>query len=157
MALKYPRLDVKVIAGALVSFPIDLNKTLLQGNDFVQDAYIQSLKPGVVVKMAPEGYIKPAGADAGDVPLGVLVNSADGYANQNVNAQATGLLTALVGSGNQFVTDNVKDNNIAVGDKLYVGTDGVLTKTAGTLTTAVAVALSANSAADKSVLCQQLV
>lgn len=157
MGLQYPRLDVKVIAGAIASMPIDLEKTGLTGNDFIQDSYIASLKPGVVVCMDPKGYIRPV-KTADDVPLGILVNSADGYANQNVNAQASGLIATLVGGGNQFVTDNVKDNDITVGAKLYAGADGVLTKTSlGGNSPAVAVALSANSATNKAILAQQLV
>lgn len=157
MALQYPRLDVKLIAGAIASMPIDLSKTKLIGNDFVQDTYIQSLKPGTVVYMKAEGFITPVtdATQAAQVPLGILVNSADGYANQNVNAQSTGLIAVLVGSGNQFVTDNVEQADITVGAKLYANAQGQLSKTEKG--SPVAVALSANSASNKAILAQQLI
>lgn len=155
MALQYPRLDVKLIAGAIASMPIDLTKTQLVGNAFIQDTYIQSLQPGVVVYMDAAGFIKPVTDASTQTPLGILVNSADGYANQNVNAQSSGLIAVLVGGGNQFVTDNVTDNDIAVGAKLYAGSDGKLTKTEKGA--AVAIALSANSATNKAILAQQLI
>lgn len=150
------RLDVKMIAGAIVSLPIDITKTALEGNEFIQDTYIQSLKPGVVVGMSSDGYIKPAGT-ADIVPLGFLVNDAAGYANQNVNARANGLVAVLTGNGNQFVTDNVANTDITPGAKLYADSKGVLTTTEGTDAVAVAVSLSQNSATNKSILVQALI
>lgn len=157
MALTYERIDVKLIAGAIANLPIDYSKVTLEGNDFIVDTYIQSLKPGIVVYMDEAGYIKPAGTAATEIPVGFLVNDAGGYANQNVNARATGLSAVLVGAGNQFVTDNVTETTIKAGTVLYAGTGGVLTSTKGTLETPVAVALSANSTTNKSVLVQTLI
>lgn len=157
MALNYERIDVKLLAGSIASLPIDSTKAVLQGNDFIQDTYIASLKPGVVVTMDEKGFIKPAGAEADKCVLGFLVNDAAGYYNQNMNANSSHLAAVLVGGGNQFVTDNIKETDIKPGAFLYVGADGILTKTKGTLTTAVAVALTANSATSKAVLVQTLI
>lgn len=153
MALQYKRLGVRVVAGNVVSQPIDYSKTALNGNDFVADSYIQSLKAGVFVKLDTAGkYIVPA-KDANDVPLGVLVDSVDGYANQNMNALACGMASVLVGGGNIFVTDNVADEDITAGSPLYLNANGILTKTA-TNKTVVATALSDNSAGNKAIVVQ---
>lgn len=153
----YERIDVQVIAGAIDSLPIDFSKVGLQGNDFVTDTYIQSLKPGIAVCMDAQGYIKPASDTEGCIVLGFLVNDAAGYANQNVNARANGLAAVLCGGGNKFVTDNVIETDIKAGDALYVGTGGVLSKTKTTNVGAVAVALNSNSATSKSVVVKTLV
>lgn len=155
MALQYKRLGVQVISGNMVSQPIDYSKTQLSGNDFVADSYIQSLKAGVFVKIDPtKKYIVPA--TAADTPLGVLVDSVDGYANQNMNAQACGLATVLVGGGNIFITDNVADEGITAGSPLYLNANGILTKTATNTDTdpVVATALSDNSAGNKAIVVQ---
>lgn len=156
MALQYDRLGVRVIAGNMTSQPIDYSKTQLSANDFVADTYIQKLKAGVFVKIGTNKYIEVAGGTGTDKPIGVIVESVDGYANQNVNALACGLATVLVGGGNIFVTDNVKDEDITAGSALYIGTDGVLTKTEGTLKGAVAIALSGNSTGNKAIVVQTL-
>lgn len=155
MALQYERLGVRVIAGNMTSQPIDYSKTQLSANDFVADAYIQKLKAGVFVKIGSNKYIEVAGATA-DQPIGVIVESVDGYANQNVNALACGLATVLVGGGNIFVTDNVKDEDITAGSALYIDEDGVLTKTKVTLDKVVAIALSGNSTGNKAIVVQTL-
>lgn len=153
MALQYERLGVRVVAGNIVSQPIDFAKTALSGNDFVADSYIQSLKAGVFVKIdTTKKYIVPA-KDADDVPLGVLVESVDGFANQNVNALACGMASVLVGGGNVFVTDNVADSDITAGTPLYLNSNGVLTKT-DTNKTVVATALSDNSTGNKAIVVQ---
>lgn len=158
------RLMVKMIAGAIVSLPIDFSKTALEGNDFIQDPYIESLKPGVVVGMSSDGYIKPAGTQD-IVPLGFLVNDAAGYANQNVNARANGLIAVLTGNGNQFVTDGVVESNVTPGAKLFANDEGLLTTTQVTYgsgdtavnASPVAISLSANSATNKEILVQSLI
>lgn len=152
----YERLDIQA-GGVRDSLPIDYTKCALQGNDFVTDTYIASLKPGVAVIMDAAGYIKPAGGAATDVVIGFLVNDVAGYVNQNVNARANGLVAVVSGNGTRFATDNVKDTDIKAGDLLYAGTGGVLTKTKGTLETPLAVALNANSATSKTVVVKTLV
>lgn len=156
MALSYERIDIKLVAGAIANFPIDFSKTTLQGNDFITDSYIMSLQPGIVVGMDAKGYIVPV-KDATIQPLGFLVNDAGGYVNQNVNARANGLGAVLVGSGNQFVTDNTDADNIKAGNLLYADANGKLTATKGTATTPVAVALTSNSASNKSLLVSTLI
>lgn len=153
MALQYERLGVRVIAGNIVSQPIDYSKTALSANDFIADSYIQSLKAGVFVKLdTTNKHIVPA-KDASDVPLGVIVESVDGYANQNMNALACGMASVLVGGGNVFVTDNVEDEDITAGSPLYLNSSGILTKTA-TNKTVVATALSDNSTGNKAIVVQ---
>lgn len=152
MALQYERLGVQVVSGNMVSQPIDYSKTQLKANDFIADTYIQKLKAGVFVKIGTNKYIEPAGTT--DTPLGVLVESVDGFANQNMNALACGLATVLIGGGNIFITDNVADEDITAGAALYLDANGVLTKT-GT-TNQVAVALSGNSTGNKAIVVQTL-
>lgn len=156
--MQYNRLDIKNQAGTILNYPIDAEKIILDPIAFAQDPYVISMKPGIVVTIGAEGHLKPAGTSADEVPLGFLVNDVAGYANQNVNARASSAGAVLVGNGNLIVTDNVKEDNITTGEKLYVDdATGQLTKTKGTLTTPVAVAVSENSATNKALVIQTLI
>jgi len=128
--------------------------------------YVQQFVSGSVVAIGPDGYIKLA--EDGDVGIGLLVNDVAGNEFENTPALASGKAPALIG-GCVVDTDRVKETDIKPGDKLYVGTGedaGLLTKVKpqeltlveGTPNTVdkypsepVAVARTANSAADKTV------
>lgn len=152
MAFQYKRLDIKNTSGTIISMNIDKNKMILDDMDFIQDPDIKKLKPGIVLTLdTTNGCIKPAEGTADEVLVGFLVNDAAGYANQNIDARASEMGAVLVGNGNVFVTDNVKEDNITFGAKLYAGADGILTTTKGTATQVVGVALSDNSSTNKAI------
>lgn len=158
MAFQYKRLDIKNTSGTIVSLPVDKNKMILDDMDFIQDADIKKLKPGIVLTVdTTNGCIKPATGVADEVLLGFLVNDAAGYANQNIDARASEMGAVLVGNGNTFVTDNVKEDNITFGAKLYAGTDGIMTTAKGTATQAVGVSLSDNSSTNKAIMVLTLI
>lgn len=151
MALQ--RLEIRYQSGTIAGYPIDSSKLALAQNDYIQDTYVKSMKPGVAVTFGAEGYIKPAGK-ADDIIIGYLVNDIAGYANQNISTIASGYASVLIGGANVFITDNVADADITAGTKLFVNADGLLTKTEGDRKGAVAIALSANSASNKALLVQ---
>lgn len=148
-------LDVKLVSGNFASFPINPELLYVDSLEYVQNPYIVSLKAGIAVKFGAEGYITPA--DKGGTITGFLVTDAANNINQNMATSANGQIAVLIGSANQFITEQVKDDNVVVGDLLYVGDGGVLTKVKEGDAIAVALALSSNSATSKSLLVQSLV
>jgi hypothetical protein len=139
--------------GALDSeFKLPENKINLDERSFVQDGLIKSLIAGRLVTVDGNANVKLADG-ASDIPLGVLVNDAAGYVYENVPALASGRCPAMQGGG-LIVTDQVVEDNIVPGDKLYCGTganNGMFTKTSpvdGAMV--VGIAREANSTADKS-------
>ena len=159
MALIYNRLDIKLESGAISNLPLPNSIYGKSENDFIADSFVVSMKAGVVVSLdTTTKGIRPAGK-ANDVAIGFLVNDLAGFANQSINGLVAGSAAVLVGSGNQFVTDNVVDSDITAGAPLYVADDtGLLTKTQGTnITNPVAVAISGNSATNKAILVHTLI
>lgn len=155
--LDYKRLEIRYISTVLVSYPVDATKLHLSETDFIQDAYVMSMKPGVALTFSSDGYVKPAGASGDETIIGYLVQDLAGYPNRNKNGIATGMATVLLaGSGNVFITDNVVESDITVGTKLFVGADGRLTSNKANLEAPVAVAVSANSASNKALIVQTI-
>lgn len=157
--MNYGRLGIKTLSGAIISAPVPADKLVLDPQSFIQDADIVKLTAGKVVKLdaTAKGVKLCDGADADETPIGFLVNDMAGYYMQNMQDLASGQTAVLVGNGNMFVTDNVKEDSIAVGDVLYVTTDGVMTKTKGTNTTKIGISYSANSSTNKYILVQSLI
>lgn len=118
---------------------------------------IQALKGGRLATIGADGYVKLA-VD-GDSKAGFIINDAAGYEFENAPAIASGKLTLLV-AGGLVETDQVVEDNIKAGDKLYIGTGGnagLLTKvdpTAGKTGTVFAIARGTNSASNKTVKVQ---
>ena len=115
-------------------------------------ANIQKLKAGRVATVGADGYVKVAGDDDAQF-AGFIINDAAGYEFENTPAIASGKLPLLIGGG-LVETDQVKETDIKPGDQLYIGDNGVLTKTKGTLKNVFGLARSANSAANKLVRVQ---
>ena len=159
---QYPRLDIHMVAGFLGSLPIDISKQQLPREQYMADPYIQSLDQGVFVMMGSNGFVVPWTDTNGSLstqPLGVIITPAYGFSNQNLVSEQAGLISVAVGSGNQWVTDNVVDDDIVAGQFLYIQTGtGILTnKKPSTNPTIGGVALSSNSASNKAVMVQQMV
>lgn len=135
------------------TFDLPIKSTLLEKElgDFRTDAEVLKLTSGIVVTVDTDGSVKPAGGSSSDKAIGFLLLSAAGNDLENIPAYASGRVAVSAGNGALYRTDNVADNNIAAGDALYAGANGVITKNQGTLTTVVGVALTGNSSADKTI------
>ena len=140
--------------GANASLPLKADALAKTAQGFREDADILKLNAGVVVTVGADGAVKPA--EAAKPAVGFVVLSAKGNDYENCSAYASGLLAVAVGGG-IYRTNNVVENSIKAGDELYIGADGVITKTKGTNTEAIGIALSANSAADKTIRFKALI
>jgi len=146
--------EIKYVFGDLDgTLPLDPSHIHDDMLDNFNDSYLQSLVAGKIVSLDANGYVKLA--EDGDIDYGILLNNALGNnAYENPAAIASGLITAVEGGG-IFLTDQVVEDDIVPGDKLYIGTGanaGLLTKTDPGSGNVVAVARTGNSAADKSVV-----
>ena len=140
--------------GANVSLPLKADALAKTAQGFREDADILKLNAGVIVTVGADGVVKPA--EATKPAIGFVVLSAKGNDYENCAAYASGLLAVAAGGG-IYRTNNVIENNVKAGDELYIGADGVLTKTKGTNTASVGIALSSNSAADKTIRFKALI
>lgn len=131
---------------------IKLNQTNLTGNvaEDRNSDYVRSLVAGRLVSLDANGFVKLA--NGADFVEGFIINDASGYEFENVPALASGIVTVITGGG-VVITDQVIDDNIVVGDKLYVS-NGMITKVDPTGDdangTVIGYARTANSANDKS-------
>jgi len=141
-------LKINHILGASIN--LDLDPSELTG-DLITDQtsdYIKALKAGTPVTVGADGFV--ALADDASTFVGLLVNDASGYTMENAPALAS-LKVAVLAGGAIVETDNVVDDDIAAGDLLYADA-GVITKVApGLESTVIGLAMTANSAADKTV------
>lgn len=140
--------------GANVSLPIKADILAKTAQEFRADASIAKLNAGVLVAIDTDGSVKPA--EAAKPAVGFVVISARGNDYENCPAYASGLLAVATGGG-VYRTNNVVDANVAPGDELYIGANGVLTKDKGTNTASVGIALSGNNSADKTIRFKALV
>lgn len=145
-------LNIKYIFG-VIDGTLELNPTLLTDDvvTFQQNGTIQSLKAGVLVTVGNDGYVRLA-VD-GDLHAGFLVNDAAGYSFENVPALASGRVSAMFGGG-VVDTDQVIENDIKPGNKLWIGANGKLTKVDPSTGDHVAIARTANSPDDLTVTVQ---
>jgi len=118
-----------------------------------QLASVQALVGGRVATVGATGA-KLADADAGDQPIGFIINDVAGYFMENVPALASGRVPLTHGPVVVVTDQIVTTDTFAVGDKVYLGgtgNKGLLTKTAsvavGGYNRAVGIALSTASAA----------
>jgi hypothetical protein len=134
-----------------------LDKSKLTGDVAVdsRNGYVAGLVGGRVATTDANGNVKLCDGKT-EFAEGFIINDASGYFMENTPALASGIVTVLVGGG-VCNTDQVVEENIVSGDKLYVGTSdnvGLLTKvdpTGDGSGTVFAIARSGNSAADKTV------
>lgn len=157
--MNYGRLGIRTLSGAILSAPLPAEKMKLDPQAFIQDADIAKFKPGKVVKLdsTDKGIKLCDGTSADETPIGFLVNDVAGYYMQNMQDYASGVTAVLAGNGNVFVTDNIKEDSVEIGDVLYVTTDGQLTKTKGTNETKIGISYTKNSSTNKFIVVQSLI
>jgi len=151
-------LNILYIYGAKDS-DFEINPSNLAGDlgTVRASAAIQALKGGRLATIGADGYVKLA--VNGDSKAGFIINDAAGYEFENTPAIASGKLPLLCGGG-LVETDQVVEDNIKAGDKLYIGTGantGLLTKvdpTKDKTGTVFAIARGTNSASNKTVKVQ---
>jgi len=120
------------------------------------DPKVVELQAGRMATIGTDGFV--ALASDGDV-LGLIVNDASGVPLFNKPAMASGKVPLMFGGG-LIETAQVIDEDIVASDKLYCGAKGMWTKVdpsgdgSGTV---YGVAMSANSATDKTVKIQSKV
>lgn len=127
---------------------------------FQQDATVAALNAGKLITVGANGFVKLCDG-ASEIALGTLVNDAAGYGFENIPALASGKTPALQGGGT-VETDQVVEDDIVPGTKLYCNDAGMFTKVDPTGTEAtdagsaqvVGIARRANSTADKTLLVQ---
>ena len=146
-------LKIKYISGSIDgTLPLDPSKLTGDLSTDRASDYIRGLRAGRLVTIDTNGYVTLA--EDGALFYAVLVNDAFGGEFENVPALASGHVAALI-HGCVIETDEVVEDSIVPGDKLYIGTGtnaGMLTKTApATDSKPVAVARTANSTTDKTV------
>lgn len=136
------------LGGDALSLPLKeaaLNKS---PEDFRVDADILKLKAGTIVTVDASGAVKPA--EPGEKAIGFLLLDARGYDYENIPAYASGLV-AVVCAVSQCSTNNVLEDNIVPGDKLSISAGGVISKAGNAEKDLVGIALTANSASDKTI------
>lgn len=141
-------LKINHIAGFSDSLPLD--PTTLTGdlNTDVKSAYILSLVAGLAVSINATGGVIPC-----TDPLlfeGFLINDASSAAGENIPALASNKVGVLCGGG-VIITDQVIQNDIAAGDKLFLGAGGKLTNIDPTGVPVIGIARTSNSVSDLSV------
>ena len=145
-------LKIKAVYGGTDNgFTLDPSK--LTG-DIAKDAnsdYVKSLVGGKLACIGSDGFIKLA--ESSDVVEGFIVNDASGYFMENTPALASGIVTVLCGGG-VVLSDQVVEDDIKSGDKLYAGTGdnkGLLTKSGAEGAAVIGVARTGNNSSDKTV------
>jgi len=124
-----------------------------------RSAYVNQFVGGRLATLDADGYIKLADGATDEFVEGFIINDAAGYEFENTPAIASGKLPLLCGGG-LVETDQVVEDNIKAGDKLYIGTGanaGLLTKvdpTGNGTGIVFAIARGANSASNKTVKVQ---
>jgi len=144
--------------GCIDGNTFELDPDIYLGQDALEasdNEEVQALVAGRLATIGTDGYVELADGN----PLGVIVNDAEGRDLYNKPALASGKVPVMFGGG-LVETDQVVEDNIAIGDKLYCGTGdnkGLWTKTASDGAEVIGVAVSANSASDKTVKIQSRV
>ena len=129
---------------------LDLNQSNLTGDATVDrnSDYVRGLVAGRLVQLDADGKVELA--DGSKFVEGFIINDASGYEFENIPALASGKVPVITGGG-VVVTDQVEEDDIVIGDALYVKAGGLLTKTKPSETSVVfAYARTSNSASDKS-------
>lgn len=124
-------------------------KLALDLSAFRIDSVILALKGGTLAYIDTNGEVATA-ADAQADQAGFIVNDAAGNDFENVPAYASGKCPIVFGGG-IFETDQVVDDDVAIGDALYIGAGGQVTSTDPGSGTVIGYSRTANSASDKTI------
>jgi len=149
-------LNVLYKNGSMDGNTFELDPTIYVGKDpmvSALDPKVVELQGGRMATMGADGFVK-LGAN-GDV-LGLVVNDASGVPLFNKPAMASGKVTLMFGGG-LIETEQVIDEDVVAGDKLYCGDNGMWTKvdpTEDSSGVVYGVAVSSNSATDKTLKIQ---
>lgn len=106
-------------------FPINPALLALALTDFQAHADVTKLKAGKLACIGSDGNVRLAEQDDAQF-AGFIVNDVAGYGFENVPAYASGLCPLMVGGG-VVDTDQVVEDDLASGDKLFIAA-GMLTK-----------------------------
>jgi len=136
-----------------------LNPSIYEGKDpmvAALDETVMSLQGGRLATIGADGFVTLA--KDGNV-LGVIVNDASGVPLFNKPALGSGKVPLMFGGG-LIETDQVIEEDITAGTKLYCGANGMWTKVDPTddgTGTVYGVSVSANSATNKTLKIQSKV
>jgi len=144
-------LNIKgVFGGSDNGFTLDGSKLTGDVAEDSRSEYVGQFVGGRLASIGSDGFIKLTEGDK-DYAEGFIINDASGYFMENTPALASGIVTVLCGGG-VVLTDQVVEEDIAAGDKLYAGKEGnagLVTKTE--TGSAIGVARTGNSASDKTI------
>jgi len=152
-------LNVLYKNGSIDGNTFELDPTIYEGQDpmvAALDETVMSLQGGRLATMGTDGFVA---LGSNDNVMGIIVNDASGVPLFNKPALGSGKVPLMFGGG-LIETEQVIEESIVAGDKLYCGANGMWTKVdpTGDATGVVyGVAVSSNSATNKTLKIQSRV